>query len=59
MRNLVPTMLNILDGSEASGTWVPLLEGAYTWTNVSSSNRIQRSYKELKVTASIGSWDKV
>ena len=35
------------------GTWDPLLQccNACTWTNVSSSNKIQRNYKELKITA--------
>ena len=28
----------------------------YTWTNVSSSNKIQRKYKELKMTTCISNW---
>ena len=32
---------------------------AGTWTNVSSSNKIQRNYKGLKITACVCSWDKL
>ena len=32
---------------------------ACTWTNVSSSNIIQRNYTGLKITACMGSWDKL
>ena len=35
------------------GTWGPLLQccKAYTWTNVSLSNKMLRKYKRLKTTA--------
>ena len=32
---------------------------ACTWTNVSSSNKIQRNYKEIKITACMHSWSKL
>ena len=32
---------------------------ACTWTNVSSSNKIQRNYKGLKITVCMHSWDKL
>ena len=36
-----------------AGTWEPLLQccSAYAWTNLSSSNKIQRNYMRLKTTA--------
>ena len=32
---------------------------AYTWTNISLRNRIQRNYKELKITAYMRSWGRL
>ena len=39
-----------------AGTWDPLLQfcSACTWTNVSSSNKIQRNYIGLKITCTVG-----
>ena len=34
-----------------AGTWDPLPSSACTWTNVSFSNKVQRNYKGLKITA--------
>ena len=40
------------------GTWGPLLE-CLPLGNISSSNRTQRNYKGLKITAHMRSWDKL
>ena len=32
---------------------------ACPWTNISSSNRIQRNYKRLKITACLHCWGKL
>ena len=44
-----------------AGTGNPLLQGcnACTWTHLSSSNKIQRNYMGLKITACLPSWDKL
>ena len=59
-----------LVGAETGWTWGPLLQclrqagpgalccSAYTWTHVSSSNKIQRNYRGLKITACMCSWGK-
>ena len=43
-----------------AGTWDPLLHccNACTWKNVPQSNKIQRNYKGLKITACMYSWGK-
>ena len=52
--NLSPGMVRL------AGTWDPLLHccNACTWTNLSSSNKIQRNYMGLKITACMRSWGK-
>ena len=44
-----------------AGIWDPLLQccnASCTWTNLSSSNKIRRNYKGLKIAARMGGWGK-
>ena len=42
-----------------SGTWGPLPSSAYTWTNISLSNKVKRNYKRLNITARMPSQGKL
>ena len=48
-------------GLRQDDTQDPLLQfcNAWTWTHLSSSNKIERNSTELNITVYIGSWDKL
>ena len=55
-----PDVLAALTELRQAGTWDTLLQccNPWTWTHLSSSNRIQRNCMGLKITACLHSWGK-
>ena len=55
-----PSLTNSVVTLRRAGAWDPVLQcgNACSWTHLSSSNKIQRNYMGLKITACMPSWDK-